>query len=154
MKQKIKENRKTIATAGAVALLIIAITPFAADFLLVEKQELTFNASADVSPEYNNSTELGIAAGSEGLDYGEISTESNVSRFISLKAPEKTYFSFRAEGNISPYLEYEPKMVFQGAKNVTVEFEPSEPGNYSGKLVIDARYAKGGLGKRWMDLKR
>jgi hypothetical protein len=154
MKQKIRDNKKTIATASAAILLLIAISPLIADFLLVEKQKLTFNATADVSPDHNNSTQLGVAAGSEGLDYGEISSGSNISRFILLDAPVKTYFDLQAKGNISPHLEYEPKMVFQGRKNVTVEFKPPEPGNYSGKLVINARYPNGGLGERWMQLKR
>lgn len=154
MKEKIKQNKEKIGFAAGLLLVLTLLSPMIIDRVFVNHQELTFNASADISTRYNNSSaQLGIAPGAEGLDYGKMNIEANSTRFISVNAPQETYFDFRAEGNISQYLSYTEEMKFQGAKNVSVELRPEETGNYTGRLVVKAEYAEGGLGKRWLELK-
>lgn len=154
MKEKIKQNRQKIGIAAGLLLFLILLSPLMIDRVLVNHQTLTFTATADLSSSYNNtSAQLGMAPGAEGLDYGKINSEANATRFISVNAPEETYFDLSAEGNISEYLHYTEEMKFQGAKNVTVELRPQETGNYTGRLVVKAEYAEGDLGKRWLKLK-
>ncbi len=154
MKEKIKQNKEKISFAAGLLLALTLLSPLMIDRVLVNHQELTFNASADISDRYNNSSaRLGIAPGAEGLEYGKMNIEANSTRFISVNAPEETYFDLTAEGNISEYLHYEEEMKFRGGKNVTVELRPEETGNYTGRLVVKAEYAEGGLGKRWLELK-
>ena len=155
LKQKIEENKNAVIVSTVVVLAILLLTPLVANELLVDDQRLVFNASADVSGNYNNSSnQIGFAPGSQDLDYGKINTESNATRFISMNAPQKTTFNYDARGNISEYLEYEKQMVFEGRKNVSVELIPERPGNFSGQFVVQAKYPNGGLGERWMELRR
>jgi len=155
LRQKIEENKKILAVSTGLVLTMLLITPLLANELLVDDQRLAFNASADVSTSYNNSTNrVGFAPGSKALDYGKLNTESNATRFISLNAPQETTFNYEAQGNISEYLNYEKQMVFEGRKNISVELIPERPGNFSGQFIVKAKYPNGGLGERWMELRR
>lgn len=154
MKENLKQNKEKIGFAAGLLLILAVLSPLMIDQALVNHQKLTFDASADISQRYNNSSaQLGVAPGTEGLDYGKMNIEANSTRFISVNAPEPTYFDFRAEGNISEYLSYTEEMKFQGARNVSVELRPEQTGNYTGRLVVKAEYAEGGLGKQWLKLK-
>lgn len=154
MKEKIKQNKEKLGFAAGLLLILVLLSPLMIDQALVNHQKLTFNASADISPRYNNSSaQLGIAPGAQGLDYGKMNIQANSTRFISVNAPEQTYFDLTAEGNISQYLSYNQEMKFQGARNVSVELRPEQTGNFTGRLVVKAEYADGNLGKRWLKLK-
>lgn len=153
IKQKISENReKFILGLGALAALVL-LSPILANNFLLDQQELSFDASASVLADYNNSTKLGVAAGKQGLAYGKISSGTNSTRFVEVSSEKKAVLDLRSEGNISNYLDYRKGMVIEEPKNISVEFESSKAGNYSGKLFIKARYGAGALGQLWMDIR-
>lgn len=151
---ELAERRKEVVAVSALAIILMISTPFIADRFLVEEQELNFPASATIVESANNSSQLGIATGEEGLAFGKISYDTNSTRFVNLNTEQKTYLNLKAEGNISQYLKYDKKDVVNGSKNISVEIVPQETGNYTGSLIINAEYSKGGLGELWLGISR
>lgn len=150
----VKDRRTQAAALVIIAAGLIALSPTIADKTLLQHEQLQFNASVNVSTSHNNTSKVGIAAGSQGLDYGDIGTGVNSTRFIQMRAENRTYLDFQASGNITPYLSYPDQMYIEGTRNISIELEPGEEGYYTGKITINAEWANGGLGERWMELKR
>jgi hypothetical protein len=152
--EKLTESRREAAAVSALAIILMIAIPLVADRFLVEEQEINFPASATIVESANNSSQLGIATGEEGLAFGRISYDTNSTRFVNLETNQKTYLNLKAEGNISQYLKYDKTDVVSGSENISVEIVPQETGNYTGNLVISAKYSKGGLGELWLGLSR
>ncbi|MFB6180617.1 MAG: hypothetical protein ABEJ93_01950 [Candidatus Nanohalobium sp.] len=149
--EKIRGREKTAAAITAAVLLMVS--PVIADQALTGNKRLEFKATANISEAHNASTDVGLAPGGGDLSYGKINAQSNSTRFINISSEEKTWFNLEASGNISEYLYYTEEMTFKGMKNIPVELSPEKSGYYTGKLVVKAEYGKGGLGRKWMDIK-
>lgn len=140
---------------GIAAILSVGIfvAPYALDAVLLEKQDTTFNTSAQVVA--NNSTSIGASADTAQLEFGRlISEEMNVTREISIETGRDTIVLASVEGNITEYLEYDEVHRFNGSKNIPFEMIARESGNYSGTVSLNVHAAEAEGGSLWLDIKQ
>jgi hypothetical protein len=146
------EPKFIIAGVGALLAVLLFATPFAMDAYLLEKQDASFNTSAEVVA---NNTSIGAAAGTNQLDFGRlISDNMNVTREINVGTGRDTIVLVDIEGNITEHLKYEEVHRFNGSKDIQFEMVAREPGNYTGTVDLNVQAVKQEGGSAWLDIKQ
>lgn len=141
-----------VATATILSVGIF-ITPFVMDAWLLDKQEVSFNATAEVIG--NNTTEVGTTTENGSLKFGRLVEDKvNFTREINVGTGRDTIVLVDAEGNITEYLKYEEVHRFNGTKAIPFEFVAREPGNYTGKVMINVHAANKEGSSIWLDIKQ
>ncbi|MFB6193233.1 MAG: hypothetical protein ABEK00_03190 [Candidatus Nanohaloarchaea archaeon] len=143
--------RKAAFGIGVGLLVILMVTPFAADKILVEKESFTLPANATVVNPENVS--VGVAAGTENaLDFGRlIVNATNSTRYVNVSTPGSNIATLKASGNISSYLDY-PRYV-RNASSIPVEMQAIKVGNFTGNLTVRVQIPKKELGEKWLRIK-
>lgn len=141
-----------VATATILSIGIF-ITPFVMDAWLLEKQEVSFNASAEVVG--NNTTEVGTTTENGSLKFGRlIEDKVNFTRQIEVGTGRDTIVLVDAEGNITEHLNYDEFHRFNASKKIPFEFVARETGNYTGKVTINVHAADKEGSSIWLDIKQ
>ncbi|MCD6367655.1 MAG: hypothetical protein J7L45_01060 [Candidatus Aenigmarchaeota archaeon] len=88
--------------------------------------------------ENNNTTiPLGFAGQTYELNFGKIPIKSNSTKFINFNTMDVAKVEFYKYGNISPYVIIPKNFELKNqSKEVKIIFTGTEPGNYTGFLVI------------------
>ncbi len=148
------EPQVVLVVLATVLSVGIFVTPYAMDSLLLEKQEITFNTTAEVIAD-NNTSEIGTSVDNGSLEFGRmISDNVNFTRTINVQTERDTIVLVDAEGNITEYLNYDEVHRFNGSKKIPFEFVAREPGNYTGKVTINVHAADKEGSSIWLDIKQ
>lgn len=139
---------------GVVALLsvLLFVTPFAMDAYFLEKENTSFNTSAEV---VGNNTSIGTVDRTGQLDFGRLVTdEKNETRRINAGNGNDTLVIVSVEGNITEYLEYDEIHRFNGSKMIPIEMAAREKGNFTGTVSLNVQAVKEEGGSAWLDIKQ
>ena len=131
-----KLNRRIIAgIAIAVAVLLLIGSVAALESQIVDRNR-SFNVSATVEPPQENNTTVGVNTG-QAMHYGNITHETNFTKFMEVGVQRKSILQISASGNISEILYFEEKQYFKGSKNLSITAGSETPGRYTGKLYLE-----------------
>jgi hypothetical protein len=139
--------------AGAVALIAVILfaAPFAMDAYLLEKEQFSFNTSAEVIP--NGSP--GVNTENNSLDFGRmIEDKMNFTRNMPVETGRDTLALVDVQGNITPYLDYQELHRFNNSKSLEFEMIANESGNYTGTIDVNIQVANRTGGTAWLDIKQ
>lgn len=143
-----------IAVSTIALSLMIGISPFVADEILIDKGEMTMQMNATVIEEGNVS--LGIVSNQE-LRYGRIPAGAGVTKFLNVSSSKTTLMKLESTGNISEYLEHPEELLFEGRTSIRLHFNTTsdaESGLYEGELKLKTQSVKQKEGERWLQLKK
>lgn len=149
-----EDRSKYIAGAAALVLLIAFGTAFTLETTTLSKDETTFDMNGTaINASGEEVKDLGIVT-DRNFNFGRLPYQSSSKKFLNISSPGYTKLNLEARGNIADQLSYEEEMWFRGDKEVAVEFDPSEPGNYTGEVTVKTTLAKNSLGETWLNFRK
>ncbi len=139
---------------GSVLVLsvLIGASPFIFDEVSVEKHEENFNTSISVVDAEGEKMSFGVNA-DQNLQFGTIVEGTNATKFINMSTAEKSLLTVKTEGNISEFMFYDEKMYFRGDKQIPLEVQGRESGNYTGTVNLEFQIPENKVGRKWLGLK-
>ena len=149
------EDREQYLVGGAAVVVVAVLAvPVALNALTLDESEQVFemNASA-VNASGEDLKNIGIVA-DQRLDFGRIPYQSTSTKFINISAPGYSKVSLSADGNISDSVDYSKEQWFEGDKEISLTFNASEPGYYTGELAVKTALAKNSLGEQWLNIRK
>lgn len=145
-----KEKIAIIAVAAAVILAITTVSTLESQ--IVDRNEV-LNISATIEPQQEtNNTTVGINTGQK-LHYGNITYDTNVTKFIQVSADRKSFLDVEATGNISDHIRFQDRYYFEGNETLEVKIGSKEPGYYEGKLKLHFQVPETRWASKWISLK-
>lgn len=146
-------DRKKIAGIAVVLIAVLLVGSVAAlESQLVDRNR-EFNVSATVEPpQEGNNTTLGVNTG-QAMQYGNLTHDTNFTKFIEVGVERKSILQMSASGNISEILYFQERQYFEGSKNLSITAGSENPGRYEGKLELNFQVPESRWGARWLDIK-
>ena len=95
---------------------------------------------------------LGINTGQK-LHYGNVTYDTNVTKFLQVNADRKSLLNVESRGNISRHLDFQERHYFEGNKTLSVKIGSKEPGYYEGKLRLNFQVPETRWASKWISLK-
>jgi hypothetical protein len=139
--------------AGA-AFLTVVLFVFSAFWLesQVNDEVRTFQVSANVEPQTDGNVSMGVNTG-QGLDYGNLTYNTNYTKFLEISADRKTLLTSKLSGNISEIAYYDSQIYFEGNRSFELTLGSKDPGLYKGELQMRFQTPETKRGSRWISLK-
>ncbi len=151
--RKSSGRKEKIAIITIAAAVILAITTVSTLESQVVDRNRVLNMSATIEPEQQtNNTTLGINTGQK-LHYGNVTYDTNVTKFLQVNADRKSLLNVESRGNISRHLDFQERHYFEGNKTLSVKIGSKEPGYYEGKLRLNFQVPETRWASKWISLK-
>ncbi len=136
--------------------VLIGLSPFIADEVLLKKDTINFETKVNVTPsqEINGSyADVGVAPG-QNLDFGRVPVDLAVTKFINVTAPNRTIIKVSESGNITDQLFIgDTQFYFEGDRQIELRLNATTEGLYTGDVTVTAERPKNRWGQRWLDIK-
>ncbi|MFB6292564.1 MAG: hypothetical protein ABEI58_04185 [Candidatus Nanohaloarchaea archaeon] len=136
--------------------VLIGLSPFIADEVLLKKDTITFETKVNVTPsrEVNGTyAQVGVDPG-KNLDFGRLPADLALTKFVNVTAPNRTIITITESGNISDQLYInDTQFYFEGRRKVSMRLNATETGFYTGEVTINAERPRNKWGQRWLDIK-
>jgi len=148
-----KLNKTTLSVVSIIVLSgLIGTTPFILEETSLEFYEETYESNITILNDTGNNTSVGINS-DRNLDFGYVPEGVNSTKFLNVSTKKKSIMNVRSTGNISKLLEYEDRAYFEGYKQVNIEAQGRETGNYTGNITLSFQIPENQVGTKWLDLK-
>lgn len=138
------------AIAGLIIVLVLGLA--AVDQMMVERQANSFEAQGTAVMPEENQTDLGLVA-DKSLNFGEVPAGAAVRKEVKVEASEGSLVDVSVNGNISRHMDHTETRL-DGNHRIEVVFNASEPGYYTGDVIIKTQSPKNGLAATWLGIKQ
>ena len=150
---KISVKKEKFAIIAVSATLILAIGVVGAFESQIVDRNRVMNMSATIEPDQKtNNTTVGINTGQE-LHFGNVTYDTNVTKFLQVNADRKSVLEVSATGNISDHIYFENQHYFMGNKTLGIKIGSKDPGYYEGKLEMNFQVPETRWGAKWISVK-
>ena len=147
-------NRKYVITVLAFLVLAAAFGVFILESETLKRGESNFPMSASSINETGQDLQnIGISADSN-LNFGEVPYKSSSTKYVNISSPRYARIELDASGNISDHVKHRDQVWMRGDKEISIKFNSSSPGNYTGSLRVKTVLAKNSMGERWLKFRK
>lgn len=150
--KKLITDRNNIFVSLVIAAAIVAgLTVSAVSAIETSSQQENYSTWVKVNESDGQNITAGFATG-QGLAYGEIAEGTNITKSLELSSSDLTIVNSNSEGNISEGLRYNERTLFQNSTSIDYEYFGSEPGYYTGNIILNIKTADNYWGEKWLEL--
>lgn len=138
----------------ALIILLVLVFSFSASAnnITVENIEI-FNVTSEQDMRTGGNISVGLETGG-GMKYGRLVQGTNLTKTLELASGNDTltYVEVTTEGNISEYLHFEDKHLFQNTTDIEIKMGGGSQGYYTGDIFLDIKTASNIWGETWLEI--
>lgn len=152
LKEVLTDNRNEIAFTIIMISILGGIAAYGYSQSNINAQSANYTTYANVTDSDGNIS-IGLETG-EGMEYGRLVQGTNLTKTMELASGDEkiTYVEVSTEGNISDYLNYKEKHLFQNRTDIPVKMDGREQGYYTGEILLDIKTASNMWGETWLEI--